>query len=300
MSALRNSPYLLLVAATFFWGGNFVVGHQLVDEIPPLTLALLRWMTALLILLPLYGRNVWEKRALYAQRWKTVLFLALTGVAAFNTLVYAAVQYTTPINASLMNAATPIIIVLISVIALRERLNAIRVAGILVSLCGVFWIISRGSWDIFIGLSFNRGDLWMLVAVVTWGMYSVAVKKTAGAFPVSGLFTLTVMIAVAVLLPFAAAEWFNGMRPYDISPISVAGVLYIGIFASIISFTCWNRAVSMIGPSRCASFLNLIPLFSALLAMLLIGEMIQLYHSIGAALIIGGVYLTSRAAPRGN
>jgi drug/metabolite transporter (DMT)-like permease len=291
---LRNSPYLLLVAATFFWGGNFVVGHQVVAHIPPFTLAFLRWVTALLFVLPIYGPGIWTHRGTFLTRWKTVLFLAATGVAAFNTLVYAAVQYTTPINASLMNAATPIIIVLLSTMLLRERLNAIRIVGILISLCGVLWIVTRGSWESLVGLKFNQGDLWMLAAVATWGMYSIGVKKTSGTFPAGELFTVTVVVAVLLLLPLAAIEWLRGIRPHAVTWLDVSGVVYVGTFASIMSFSCWNRAVARIGPSRCASFLNLIPLFSALLAMGFTGQTILLYHGIGAVLIIGGVYLTSR------
>jgi drug/metabolite transporter (DMT)-like permease len=297
---LRKSPYIWLVAAACFWGGNFVVGHELVNHIPPFTLAFLRWLTALIIIIPMFGRSVWKQRMLYVRHWKTVLFLAVTGVAAFNTLVYIAVQYTTPINASLMNAATPIIIVLLSSVILHERLTALSMVGIFVSLCGVLWIISHGSWHILVGLSFNHGDLWMVLAVIFWGLYSIAVKKTSGIFPGDGVFLVTVMIAVLILLPLSAMEWLNGNKPHHVTWLDISGVLYIGIFASIVSFKCWNYAVSKIGPSRSASYLNLIPLFSAVFAILFAQQMIHWYHGVGAVLIIGGVYVTSKAKQRVN
>jgi len=291
---LKNSPYILLVIATFLWGGNFVVGSQLVAHIPPITLALLRWITALLILLPLYGRDVWDKRDIILRHWRAVCLLAVTGVFAFNTVVYIAVQHTTSINASLMNSATPIIIVMLSLIFLQERLTITRMLGIWISLIGVLWIISRGSIENILGLAFNRGDLWMLLAVTLWAIYSIIMKKYAGTLPTNELFAVTVLIAVLLLLPFSAVEWMVGNRPTAITLQDVGGVLYIGLFASLVAFYCWNRAVALIGPSRSAIFLNLIPLFSAILAILFTGESIHIYHGVGAILVIGGVYLTAR------
>jgi drug/metabolite transporter (DMT)-like permease len=290
---LQKSPYLLLIAATCFWGGNFVVGHELVKHIPPFTLAFLRWFTAFVVLLPLYGSSSWKQRHLYLRHWRTLLLLAITGVAAFNTLVYIAVQYTSSINASLMNAATPIVIVLLSSFILREKLTAWRVSGILVSLFGVLWMIARGSWHILISFSFNQGDLWMLLAVIAWGLYSITVKKTSSYLPRNGLFFLTVLIGVLILLPLSAIEWLYGDRPQHVTWSVVVGVMYLGVFASVVSFTCWNIAVTQIGPSRSASYLNLIPLFSAVFAILFTQQLIHSYHGVGAALIIGGVYLTS-------
>jgi len=292
------SPYLLLIVATLLWGGNFVVGAQLVRHIPPLTLSLLRWSVALAVVWPLFGADVWAHRKHYARHWKTVLALSLTGVAAFNSLVYVSVQYTTPVNASLMNAATPIMIVLLSLACLREPLTATRTAGIAISLCGVLWILSRGSWEAVASLSFNPGDLWMLAAIAAWAVYSILVKATSGLFPPNGAFAVTVLAAVALLLPCAAAEWAVGRRPTGVTWADGAGVLYIGVFASIAAFLSWNRAVSVLGPSRCASFLNLIPLFSAALAAAFASASVEPYHAFGAALVIGGITLASRSKPK--
>lgn len=290
-----KSPYFLLVIATALWGGNFVVGRIMVSETPPFTLALLRWSMALALLAVLFGRNVWRCRSLFLSRWKTVLFLAFTGVAGFNTLAYIAVQYTDSINAALMNSATPILIVAISYFSLRERLSLISAIGIIISMVGVFWIISRGSWNALISFSFNKGDLWMLLAIFSWALYSVGMKKFAGVIPPNELFTVKAALAVIMLLPCSVIELIIRNKSVDLTLGTVTGVFYLGIFASIIAFSSWNKAVSLIGPSRSASFLNLIPLFSAIFATLFAGEQVRLYHFIGSILILIGVYATMKA-----
>jgi drug/metabolite transporter (DMT)-like permease len=289
-----KSPYVLLLMATCLWGGNFVVGKALVTDIPPLTLALFRWGIALLVIAPFWSRSLWQRRQIYSSHWKTVVFLSFTGVAGFNTLVYVAVQYTDAINASLMNSATPMMIILLSILFLRESFSWLRGIGILISLIGVLWIIGHGSWTSIVALTFNRGDLWMLVAVFCWAMYSIGIRRTAGKFPANEMLLITVILSVVVLLPFSILELMFTDRIVQASWGTLAGIFYIGIFASLVAFTCWNKAVSLVGPSRCASFLNLIPMFSAIFATLFTGEHIHLYHGIGALLVLSGVYITTQ------
>jgi drug/metabolite transporter (DMT)-like permease len=289
-----KSPYVWLIIATCFWGGNFVIGKVLVVAIPPLTLALLRWFIALLILAPFCARKLWQNRESYIRHWKVVLFLGFTGVAGFNTLVYIAVQYTDSINASLMNAATPMMIVVLSIVFLREAFSWLRGMGILISLIGVLWIVCHGSWVTLLAMSFNPGDLWMLLAVLLWAIYSVGVRKAAGRFPANELLLLTVALSVLVLIPCSIIELSWTKRSIHWSWGTISGVFYIGCFASLVAFSLWNKAVALIGPSKCASFLNLIPLFSAIFATWFTGEHIHLYHGIGAFLVLGGVYVTTQ------
>ncbi len=285
---------VLLIIATCLWGGNFVVGKVMVDEVPPITLALFRWITALIVVLPFFGFSVWEERKLYLKHWRIVLFLALTGLIGFNTIVYYAVHHTSSINASLMNAATPIVIVLMAMMFLKERFSFIRLIGILVSLFGVIWVSTSGSLHALLNLKFNHGDLWMILAVICWAMYSIAVRKTSDFFPAQGIFAITILITVILLTPMALMEITFGVQKIIFSWTLLGGVLYIGIFASVVAFTCWNLVVSQIGPSRSSSFLNLIPLFSAIFATTFISEKVQAFHLIGAVLIICGVYITTK------
>ncbi|NOV02041.1 DMT family transporter [Paenibacillus planticolens] len=292
---IRRSPYILLLLATCIWGGNFVAGKALVLHIPPVTLAALRWGIAFLCLLPFYGRQTWRLRAQFLRHWKTLLFLSATGVAGFNTLTYIAVQYTGSINASLMNSATPIIVVVLTWLVMREKFAWTALPGILISMAGVSWIISRGSLSALLHLSFNKGDLFMLIAVLCWGLYSVGMKKAGGRFPSSPLLLAQIAFALLMLIPLSLIEvavkspqiaWNSGL---------LSGLIYIGLFASIVAFLSWNRAIAMAGPQRCAGFLNFIPMFSAIFATAFTGESLQLYHLIGAVWIVTGVYLTNYA-----
>lgn len=285
---------MLLIVATCFWGGNFVAGKAIVAEMPPITVALCRWGIALACLFPLYRKSMWSlRRELWRQR-KFILILALTGVAGFNTLTYIAVQYTGSINASLMNAATPILIVLISWFMFREKIKWLAGSGILISLVGVLWILSRGSWTAIRQLTFNAGDIWMLVAVLCWAFYSVGMKKISGQFPAMALLLAQIIVSVIILIPLTIVELIVLKPALHLTFGISMGLLYIGLFASIAAFYSWNRAIGELGPSRCAGFLNLIPMFSAIFATLFAGERIHSYHLIGAAFIIGGVYVTNR------
>lgn len=291
----RNSPYILLVVAACIWGGNFVAGKALVAHMPPLTMAAIRWGIAFLCLVPLFGKEAWALRAEWLRHWRTILFLSITGVAGFNTLTYVAVQYTGSINASLMNAATPILVLILSSFFLKESIAWPALPGIFISIAGVVWIIGRGSLDAVVSLTFNQGDLWMLIAVLCWSLYSVGMKRTAGRFPATPLLLVQVAAALLLLIPLSGIELLTGGREIEWSGNLIAGLLYIGLFASIVAFLSWNRAIELIGPQRCSGFLNLIPLFSALFATVFTAESIHWYHFFGALLIVSGVYLANKA-----
>jgi drug/metabolite transporter (DMT)-like permease len=290
-----NSPYILLVLATCIWGGNFVAGKVLVTHMPPLTLSAVRWSIAFVCMLPFFGKEAWRLRADFLRHWKRVCFLSVTGVAGFNSLTYIAVQYTGSINAALMNSATPIMVVVLSWLMLKQKIAWSALPGIMVSMVGVIWIIGRGSMEALWSLSFNKGDLWMLLAVLCWSLYSVGMKRAAGLFPASPLLFMQAAIALVLLIPLSAGELLTGGQKIIWSSSLVIGLLYIGLFASIVAFLAWNRAIELAGPQRCAGFLNLIPLFSTLFAISFTGESFHLYHFFGVILIVAGVYLTQRA-----
>jgi drug/metabolite transporter (DMT)-like permease len=290
-----RSPYFLLILATCLWGGNFVVGKALVAEVPPILLATIRWCIALLVLLAFSGRDMWAQRSQMVKKWKPLVFLSLTGVAGFNTLTYVAVQYTTSINASLMNSATPVLIILISVLVLGDTISLKVIPPVVLSLAGVLWIISRGSWQAFASLSFNEGDLWMVGAIICWALYSVWMKKMAGEFAPNALFFWQIAVSVVVLIPLSIVEYSIRRPVVHLDTGLIAGLLFIGILASLVAFSAWNRAIALIGPSRCAGFLNLIAVFSAVFATAFTGERLHLYHWIGAALVLLGVYAANRS-----
>lgn len=288
-----QSPYLLLILATCLWAGNFVVGRALVTQVPPITLSFYRWVLAGFVLFPFVIRSIWIHRQLWVKYWRIVLIQSATGIAGFNTLLYIAVQYTTSINAVIVNMATPIVIVLLSFLFLKERIRLFHIIGIILSSIGVLWIASRGSLDTLFSLQLNIGDLWMLAAVLSWAIYSILVKKTSPLFPPYASFGLTIILAVLLLLPFYRLELRAGLDMVW-NTGTITGLLYISLLSSIVAFMSWNLAVGAVGPARASNFIYLMPFFSAIFATLFLGEIIEIYHLAGGLFILAGVYFATR------
>jgi len=288
----KGSPYLFLVLAPLFWAGNFVFGKPLLEALPPFGINLVRWVLACLLLVPLTlaleGRFPRPAR----HQWPTLAAMALTGVVLFNALVYLSLLYTTSTNAALINGTTPILTMALAAAIGLDRLTGRRLAGALVSLVGVGWIVSRGSLGALIGLSFNRGDLIMLVAALTWAIYTILLNRMRGAL--SPLATLTIVTVLAVP-PLGVIGGYELMsRPIGtITPMVVVGLVYIGVLASVAAFMAWSVGIKGVGAARGSIFLNLIPVFTAVIAVLTLGERIGLVQLIGGSLVIGGVTLAS-------
>lgn len=287
-----RSPYVLLIIATVLWGGNFVIGRGFADTMPPFTLAFIRWIVAFLFLLPFTKNELLANINLWKAEWKTLFWMSLTGIVGFNTLLYIAVHYTTSINAVLINAPTPAIIMLLSFLFLKEKVQKKHIVGIIFSIFGVIWIVSRGSLETLLSFTINKGELWMLVAITSWSIYSVIVKKNAHKFPAAGVFLVTIIIGIFILAPFAAYEWISD-QSMVITGKSIAGFLYIGIFASVIAFLSWNKAVADIGPGKASPFLNLMPIFASTFAISFLGENVTSAQIIGGGITITGVLITT-------
>ncbi len=288
-----KSPYFLLTMATFFWGANAVVGKLLVNELPPLTITTFRWIVAALILVPFAyaqeGHRLWQG----LRFWQPLVIMGITGVFAFNTLVYYAVRSTSPINAALINTSGPIVIALFSYFLTRERLQAIQAAGMLLAMAGVFWILSKGSFQLLLSFNFNWGDLLMLVAIVIWSIYSITVKRAVSCMSSLTATTLSTLIGLIGLIPFAL--WELSVYKVDrISWTSVAGVVYLGIFASVLAFLWWNLGVIKLGAGGAAVFMYLTPVFTIILSFLILGELASRHQLFGGLLVAFGVFLTTR------
>ncbi|MDQ0256748.1 drug/metabolite transporter (DMT)-like permease [Evansella vedderi] len=291
---LQSFPYLLLVFATFFWGTNFVFSRMIVEEIPPFQFSVLRWTIASLVFFPFVWKELRDNFDSMKRNWKALFLLALTGVAGFNTTLYIAIQYTTSINASLVNSMAPLIIVLLSVFFLREKLVGIQYFGVVVSLVGVIIVITGGRLETLLTLTVNPGDLIVLVAVLFWSAYSVLMKKFGVHLPKKATFIITMYIAILVLIPFALFERTYEAVSLGTVPLpALLGVLYLGIFPSIISFLCWNEGVMQVGPGKASNYLHLIVLFTTILAVVFGGETLLLTQILGGFFILSGVLLGS-------
>lgn len=287
-------PQLLLILATVLWGGNFVIGRAVAGEIPPLTLAFLRWCVAFAFFFPIVYRKTKQEWPMIKANWPAVIAMAVTGVACFNTLVYIGLHYTTSINASLMNSSTPIIIYILSFFFLKERLSKFQLAGTSLSLVGVLFIISGGSLESLLAFSFNKGDLIVLIAVFCWSIYSLLIKQYAGRLPGYSTFLVTIALGIIILLPFALYELTMTPAVISWSLGTISAIFYVGIAASIVAFLSWNSGVVAIGPNRAGIYLNFIPLFAAVFAVIFLDEKVIGAQLIGGMAVVAGVILSNK------
>ena len=289
---IKASPYLLLVLSALFWAGNFVLGRAVKSSVPPVGLAFWRWTIALAILLPFSFPHLRSQWRLVRDNWRKLALYGILGVTCFNTFVYLGLQTTTAINALLINSIIPVQIVVLSRLLAYTPVTRRQTVGILLSLAGVVTIICRADAGLLLSLQINRGDLWVLMAVVSWSFYTVLLRKRpAGLHPLSFLSAIMI-IGLVVLAPFYAVEIFLGAR-VGTDAATCGSILYLAIFPSILAFIFWNQAVGDVGPNRAGLFLHLMPVFGAVLSSVFLGESLHLFHLAGMGLIFSGIYLAT-------
>lgn len=287
------NPYLLLTLTVLFWSGNMVVGRGIRGDVPPLAMAFWRWAVALLCVLPLALPHLKTQWPLLRRGWKPLLVLGLLGVGGYNTFAYLALQETTATNATLLNSFIPIVTITISWAFLGKHLTRLQSTGVLISLSGALAIVSRGDPAVLLHLNLNVGDLWMLLAVLDWAIYTVALAwRPAGLHPMLML-GATTAIGLAALAPAYAWEIAAG-RHIHLHAGSLAALAYVGIFPSFIGYIFYNRGVAEVGANRASLFIHLMPVFGTLLSALFLGEIPQWYHYAGIGLIFSGIWLTMR------
>lgn len=297
MRSRFHHPYLLLMLTTLFWSGNMVLGRSIRDEVPPLSLAFWRWAIVLTLTLPLALPHLRAQWPLLKRSGKEIVILGLLGIGCYNTLAYIALQYTAATNAVLLNAFIPIITIVLSWAFLNKHLHRIEWLGVVLSFVGVATIVCRGSVDTLAGLALNVGDLWMLVAVLSWALYTIGLQwRPSGVHPMLMLAAFTV-VGLLALAPAYAWEIAQG-RTTQISTGSLAGIAYTGIFPGFLGYIFYNRAVGEIGASKASLFIHLMPVFGTLLSAVFLGEIPHAYHYAGIVLIFAGIYLTTAALPQ--
>jgi len=281
-----KSPVLGLTLAVLFWSGNFIVGRALHEDISPLSLNFWRWVIALAILLPFTLHSLIQYRHKLARLWLLLLSLAFTGIACFQTFVYFALITTTAVNALLLLCLTPVLIIIGNWLLYRDRATWLQIVGMTVAFAGAVLLIAHGDLRSLTAMQFGKGDLWMLVAVVMWAIYSLLVKKKPVDIPQAVLLSASSLIAILLMLPVAL---LTDQLTVTLNPQTTWGILYVAIFPSVLAFLLWNRGVIQIGPGRTGAFMYLMPFFGAALSMLFLDEKIQLYQLAGGALVLGGV-----------
>ena len=284
---LWASPYLLLTLVALFWAGNAVVGRAARDLVPPFTLALARWSGALLLLAPFAWRTVLSDAARLKGHWRIVLLLGLLGVAAFNALLYSGLHYTTATNSLLIQAAIPPLIAAFAFALFRDLTNRLQIAAIALSMTGVVIVVCQGDPNVLLHLKIGLGDALILIAAAAWALYTVLLRKRPAVHPLSFL-ACTFAIAVAAMAPLAVLEAFQGRAVVWGAP-TLGAIAYVAVFPSLVAYLLYTRGVDLIGPARAGQFVNLLPLFGAVLSVLLLGEPLHGYHLLGGLFIVGGI-----------
>lgn len=283
----------LAVLATLIWSGNFIIARGVIKDIPPVTLSFFRWFSATLILLPFVWKDLSAAFVFVRKRPFYFLLTAVTGVSMFNTFVYIAGHYSTAVNMALLGTcSSPILSVIFARIFLNERINFLRILGMLVCIGGILLLLSKGSWDTLLHFRFTQGDWWILAAALTFAIYNTAVKKKpADMPPLSFLFTVF-LIGSVVLLPFYIHE-LNTVGGFAINLTTAGSILYLGLGASVICFLIWNKTIGILGSGRTALFGNLIPVFSSLEAVVLLHESISAVHIVSFILVVAGLVIAN-------
>ncbi len=289
-----SSAYLLLVLSVLFWSGNFVVARGIHEVISPVTLAFLRWALALVIFLPFTFRKLVQNRNVIIKHWGWIAILGLLSVACFSVFIYMALNETTVVNTALINSFYPVLIVIGSWVGFRDRITLRQGIGVFASLSGLMWILSKGRLSILLELRFAEGDLWTLAAGASWALYSVLLRKKPQELDHFTFLAAMMVFGTFCLLPVFLWEIINTGLPRYL-PQAFGGILYVAVFPSILSFLCWNKGVERVGANRAGIFVHLIPVFSILMAVILLGERLQSFHIPGMALIFSGIFLTTFA-----
>ena len=289
MSNERHWTYFLLLLPPLFWAGNSVLARGVAELIPPIAMSFWRWTLALAILLPFTWKLVRKDISKIRQSWKVISLISLLGISSFNTLLYTAAQTTTALNIALTQSVMPAIIVLLSFLLYRETVSRHQCVAVLLCIIGAAIIVMRGDWQRLQQLEFVPGDLLMLLAISLYALYSTLLRKRPQIHPLSFL-TTTFFIGVVSLLPLYIWETAH-TPPLQLSQPVVLSLLYVGVCPSILAYLCWNRGIEQIGANRAVLYINLIPLFASLMAILFLGERFQSYHFFGMLIIFGGLGL---------
>jgi drug/metabolite transporter (DMT)-like permease len=286
--------YLMLMLCAFFWSGNFIVGKfATLYEVPPLTLNFFRWLIVWTILIPFTFRDMLKNIKIIKKNFYPILLMSIASISVFNSVVYYSLNFTQVLNGALMISIIPVLIVFISFIFKTEKINFSQIFGLLLSITGVLTIITRLDFAKLINLDLNKGDLWLLVAMLSWAIYSTMLRTHNTGLNYLSFMTVIVSIGLIFLFP----QFLYELKNHQVLKFNIPVILitsYVVFFAGIGSYILWNKAVVIVGPNKAGIFLHLMPVFSSFMAIFLLNEKLMHFHIIGATIIIIGIYLSSK------
>ena len=290
--------YLSAIAATLFWSGNFTIARGVVENIPPVSLAYWRWTTALIILAPFAIKSLISDWLIIKRHFLYLSITSILGVSLFNTLIYIAGHSTSAINMSLIAITFPIFIIIISRFIFNEFITLNKGLGILLVISGVIILITKGDLSVLKTISFVTGDLWMLLAAISFALYSILIKHKPADLGTRSFQLSTFILGLLFLTPFYIWESVStGFQIQTIDKNTFYSILYLGVFASLFSYILWGKAVELLGATKPAMIYYTLPIFSGVMAYIFLGEKIENSHLLSMLLILIGV-LTAIPEPK--
>ena len=294
MANKNNLAYLLLILTTLFWSGNFIVGKAAsIFQIPPFSLNFYRWLFAFLILLPFTFKEILANKKYILDNIVFFTVLGITSITIFNSIVYYSLYYTQVISGVLMISTIPVWIMFIASILNIEKTNFFQIIGVILSLTGVLFIITKADIELIKSLNFNKGDLSMVVAMFSWATYSALLRKKTYEISQIALLEVIIICGLLFLIPVYFIEMSLG-NSITIGKPFILTLTYVVLFPGILAFLFWINGIAIIGANRAGVFLHLMPIFGALMAMIIFGEKFMFYHFLGAIFIIAGITLSNK------
>jgi len=292
-----GQAYLLLVLTMLTWGANAVAARLSVGEVSPMMVTFLRWAICCVALALFARRDIRAHWRTLLPHWRSIVLMGALGFTGFNAMFYAAAHHTTAINIAIIQGAIPVLVLIGSYFFYGTRISALQVLGVLLTLAGIGVVASRGHLALLAQLDFNIGDVWMVLACVLYAGYSLRLRQRP-AVPAIVFFAAMALVACVSSVPLVAAEMAAGQFQAPTTPTAIALMLFIGLLPSFLTQIWFIRAVDLIGPARAGVFMNLVPIFGPLLAVLVLGEPVSLYHGVALAMVLGGIYIAERLGAR--
>ena len=288
------TAYLYLFLTVTFWAGNFIVGKLAsFYNVPPFSLNFYRWFFAWLILAPFTIPEIIEKKEYILKNYKLFIILGVTSITIFNSIVYYSLNFTQVISGVLMISTIPVMIMLFSSILKIEKTNIFQIIGVIFSFAGVIMIITKADIQILKNLDFNKGDITMVVAMFSWALYSTLLKRQKYEISQISLLQVVITFGLLFLMPIYFIEYQIGSRIILEKPFILI-LSYVVLFPGLASFLLWIKGISLIGANRSGVFLHLMPILSAIMAMIFFSEKFMFYHMLGACFIITGILLSNK------
>ena len=294
MKNKNKLAYFILILTTIFWSGNFIVGKAAsLFQIPPFSLNFYRWFFAGLILLPFTYKEIIKKKNYILSNLGFFIILGITSITIFNSIVYYSLYYTQVISGILMISTIPVWIIFISSLLNIEKTNIFQILGVVLSLTGVIFIITKADLNLIKNLDFNKGDLSMVVAMFSWAIYSALLKSKKYEISQVSLLEVVIICGLTFLIPIYFVEMSMGNEIILDKPFYLI-LGYVVLFPGLAAFFFWIKGISIIGANRAGIFLHLMPIMGAIMAMLIFDEKFMSYHILGAIFIIAGITLSNK------